>query len=704
MGDPESAGSESDAENTGSGAHDSKFLEFSKELKKLEESIPILQSLNADVSGLKSITEEWKDALTSGSAQRLSEIMKNANAVLATSRGEALNNVMKKIIDYNMTAEKFSLDISPMELLLERIRASQSSGDYGDAIETAGIYRTNIEKLLTNYIVDAINDARAQTRAAETITDLSAAREQIRNAVAFAQDAQFENALAAAQDAKSAVKKSLEKEARKIFNYAMENIRSLKNSGANVSTVDTMLENANTAIIMEDWKSLMEVSDKLLEETEKLEPKIAVDLFLSSKIAVVDVKKVNMETRDLLETLRQAKAALESKDYKNAVKYSTDVRKECEKRLGTYKAATEALSAAAALISDAKRVNVNVTKTIQRLLAAKRLFESGDFKSTINTANECKKELENQIKASKLQTAEWTTRDAVTIASESIDPIPDAELSSIPAIDASATKVPESPEKLKEIIQDSQALLERLKQLGSRVDTAEDLLSKAIEYVNQGKITEANDYNDMALEFMRGEVVALYTKVAADIDGIISIVSRDEAEINDLRNSIKAVQNELDSKKPTRAMSLLNTCMENIEKLVHKQVVEKLRQLEILTRDATKVENEIIGITSQMMATSAFHKFDYRSILTFLESKRSKGGMNQETLMKLISSIRKNIEDAKKLEVDIKDFKDKLRKIIETVRRGNIEAATTSAVEIEKKLIEAIKIARSKSVASSKIV
>jgi hypothetical protein len=75
--------------------------------------------------------------------------------------------------------------------------------------------------------------------------------------------------------------------------------------------------------------------------------------------------------------------------------------------------------------------------------------------------------------------------------------------------------------------------------------------------------------------------------------------------------------------------------------------------------------------------------------------KRKEEGTEQDALMKLIVNIRKNIEDAKKLGVDIREFKDTLKNIIETVRKGDLGAATKYAMDVDVRLIEIIKAIKS---------
>jgi hypothetical protein len=665
-----------------------KAVELEKLITSIEDSAPGLRQMGADISSLKALAEAGKEALISGDLEKIAKIVKRGTEELENAQSEAVNSGLERINSYMDAAKRLEVDMGGMTPLFNKINDSMKSSDYGRTLEGIVSYIGSTEKMLTDKVASAINDARTQARSAETLTDLSSARELIRTAVSLAQNREFEKAYISAIEAKAAVKKALENEARTIFEYAMGNVRPLKSMGADFSAMDSLFTEASSAIQQEDWRDLMGISDKILEELEKLMPKIADELFLSAKISVVDVKKIGMETQGLLDMLRQAKAAIEAKDSKTAVRYSSDVRKECDRRLAVYRGATDVLSSASALITEAKRKDIDVTKIIQTLLAAKRSFESRDYKNATELGTACKKELNSLInaevkKSQPVQPQEPSATQpapSVVIISEKNVKLP------IPEKHAA----PDNIETLENMLNETQAIYRRITVMGSKPQGVEEMLAKAESALGSGNASEASGIIYRCQEALKPEILELLGKVSADVDSIMNIISKNDAEVAEIRNSIEKVRKEMDGGKVSRSMSLLNACMDDTEKMVHKRVIERLRQLDTLMKDATRLEGEIIGMTSQMMATSTFHKFDYKSILDFLQSKKKKEEIDQGALMRHIVSIRKNIEEAKKLGVDIKEFKDTLKNVIDTVRRGNIEAAFNSAVSVEKKLSDVL--------------
>ena len=660
---------------------DDRTTEAEKGIRRIEEQINFLQSLGSDVSAIKAALEDATEAAKSAPAEKTGELLKSTSDELEKALSDTVLQEQSRIEAQADLAKKLDVDLSSIAVIHDRMEASIGSKEHLKALQYSKMYRDNMDKLLSNKVAEAINEARALVRTAETLTDLSDTRELIRNAINFAQGKEFEKAYLSATSAKITVKKSLENEARKIFSFAMEDVKTLKSIGADLSAMDTMLSHANEAISKEDWKKLMEISDKILEEVEKLQPKIADDAFLAAKIAVVDIKKIGMDNRDLLELLRQAKHALDTGNHKNAVKFANDVRKECDKMMAVYRDATEVLSAVSALITEAKKANINVTKIIEKVLAVKRTFELRDFKKVIEQGNACRKELTSILKAKSAPAPEENA--AQQAQPKAAEP-------------AGTEKKSATAGDIREQLVQLESTAKRLRAMGSQLDQADELILKANEAAGAGMADEAAGFMDKASEMIKAEVTEMTLKVTADIESISGILPKDGNDVAEVKNTLRTAQSELGEGRPGRALSLLNECKDSSEKLVHKQIIEKLRHLDILLKDTAKTENEILGMTSQVMATASFQKFDYKGIVDFLESRKRKPKEegSQEALMKHIIGIRKSIEDAKKLGVNVEEFKGTLKNVIDLVKKGNLDAATKSAIEIERKLGDVLGILR----------
>jgi tetratricopeptide (TPR) repeat protein len=118
--------------------------------------------------------------------------------------------------------------------------------------------------------------------------------------------------------------------------------------------------------------------------------KAAEQALFDAKLAVIEVKKTGGDITTLRDYLRLSKRAIEVKYYSDAIKHANRAKEEAQKQKTLYEETFEAMSEAANGIAMAKKCNIDATKAIERLLAARTAFEKCEYEKASEYAKECR--------------------------------------------------------------------------------------------------------------------------------------------------------------------------------------------------------------------------------------------------------------------------------------------------------------------------
>jgi hypothetical protein len=115
----------------------------------------------------------------------------------------------------------------------------------------------------------------------------------------------------------------------------------------------------------------------------------AQEAIFQAKLAIEEVKQTGGDITDLNKILESAESSIKSKDYSKAIEYATQLKSIASTRSTIYNETFQAMSEAAAYIAESRNCNVDSTKAIELLLAARTEFERGNYQKAYETANEC---------------------------------------------------------------------------------------------------------------------------------------------------------------------------------------------------------------------------------------------------------------------------------------------------------------------------
>jgi hypothetical protein len=160
--------------------------------------------------------------------------------------------------------------------------------------------------------------------------------------------------------------------------------------GVDVTTLENGLKEANAGIDRGRYADVMALKEKLMREIGV----VSENTFNLVKGKVVEAKNLQVDITEMREYLKRSKMALGVEDYPEALRLLSECNEKANKTVGLHKEVFNAISGAAALVAEAKKKEVNVSKVLEMLLEAKRAHEHFDHERALELAQRAKAETE----------------------------------------------------------------------------------------------------------------------------------------------------------------------------------------------------------------------------------------------------------------------------------------------------------------------
>src|SRR3990170_1901145 len=144
---------------------------------------------------------------------------------------------------------------------------------------------------------------------------------------------------------------------------------------AEAASLGAALRDGNTAMDNGRYSDMIGIR----ERTRKDVVAATENLFNLVKQKVVQVKNLKINIDEMRDILKRAKTSLSVEDHLEAIRFMQEANEKANRILDLYRATHHAISSSAALVAEAKKRDVDVTKVLEILLEAKRAFERLEF-------------------------------------------------------------------------------------------------------------------------------------------------------------------------------------------------------------------------------------------------------------------------------------------------------------------------------------
>src|SRR3989442_12060434 len=164
----------------------------------------------------------------------------------------------------------------------------------------------------------------------------------------------------------------------------------MQDLGSDVGTLDGVLREMNSAVADGRYADVIGMRERVGKELAAA----SENLFNLVKQKVVQAKNMRIDIDEMRELLKRSKMSLGVEDTVEALRLMKETNDKANKALELYRTTHHAISSAAALVAEAKKRDLDVTKVLEMLLESKKAFERLDLERALELANRSKAETE----------------------------------------------------------------------------------------------------------------------------------------------------------------------------------------------------------------------------------------------------------------------------------------------------------------------
>lgn len=366
----------------------SKFRDAETQIRDLYRVLAEAETLGVKTAAARAALDAARSSLQEKNVARTAGTVRKAQAELERAEYERTKEVVEEAEGVLSSGERMAGDLSAASKMLEEAMAATKEKEYRRAIDRGIRARALAEDAIRGRIQADLDGLR------ESLEFLGEDAAGVRGLIPKAEGALTANDLEGAFAYIGQAHKIAEGKTR---DRAVDLAETLKMAttlgrdlGDDVTELEGVLNDANAAVSASRFPEILGMSDRI----SKVLGAASESHFGLLKRRVLDVKNVPDVFEDGRELLKRAKIALGVEDYSSAYRLMMDCSERASQALDQYRRTHNAISSAAALVAEARKREVDVSKVLEMLLEAKKAFERQDFEKALDWANRSKTETE----------------------------------------------------------------------------------------------------------------------------------------------------------------------------------------------------------------------------------------------------------------------------------------------------------------------
>ncbi len=284
--------------------------------------------------------------------------------------------------------DRTKADLSGARGTLDDAIASVKNRDYGHAMELAGRAKSQAEETFERHFGSGIAGLRASlqflgedarsVRTLLTKAESAQAAKDLEGAFTFLEEAQ---ALAQGKTRDRSI----------AFHEALRlSVELGLDLGAAVAGLETTLKEANGLMERSRYAEVLGLTGRASTEMANM----AEATFNLVKDKVLEAKNLKIEIEPMRDLLKRARVALGTGDYADGYALMKECNDLANRATGSYRKAHTTMQSAAALVAEAKKRGVDVSKVVETLLEGKKALERMEFNRALDLGNRAKEETE----------------------------------------------------------------------------------------------------------------------------------------------------------------------------------------------------------------------------------------------------------------------------------------------------------------------
>ncbi len=316
------------------------------------------------------------------------ESVKKGREELERAEYDRTMEIVEKTEFILTSGERLGADLSESSKALEEAILATKEKDYRRATELAVKSRNLAEGALQKRLDDGLTGLKASLQFLGD--DANAVRSLVSKAESAVAAKDIEGAFGFLAEGQKVSENRTKDRATQYHETVRSAVRLMQDLGSDVGGLDGVLKEMNAAMADGRFADVIGMRERVGKDIAAASESV----FNLVKQKVVQAKNMRINIDEMRELLKRAKMSLGVEDVVEALRLMKETNDRANKVLDLYRTTHNAISSAAALVAEAKKREVDVTKVLEMLLESKKAFERLDFERALELANRSKAETE----------------------------------------------------------------------------------------------------------------------------------------------------------------------------------------------------------------------------------------------------------------------------------------------------------------------
>lgn len=636
------------------------FETVEAEIKSMQKSFALADELGVETTSAKKLLEKARISLQSRDFSSVLDFVKKSREAIEKAQYDRTMSAVEAAEASLTLGQKMGIDLTEEDKTLEKSVASMKSKDYEPSIKFAVECKASADEKVDSHLSEAISILQKEVQVGGD--SFIGARKLLDKAEAAYAREDFAKAFGFIDEGMNIIETGLRDLAEKSVEATELALKMADSLQFDAGSLKKKYDKTKERLEAGQYRKVVDIAERAVGDLATLGEKA----FSLIEAKVVRAKKMDMDIEEMRNLLKKARLAIDTEDYNSVFVALTECDKVAEESLRMHGKTYKAISSCAALIAEAKKKNVDVSKPLSILLAAKKALEKFDYDQALKLAAKSRQGIEQLIttRESAALLAEVEKKLEVIAgleieADEIQKTIGDAKAAMKKGEFEKATELISKSQKdatslLKEnifnLISTTQLLVVEGKGAGLVTTDAEELMAKSKELFEKESYEEAAKSVREAKEEIERlrELSGRSSELIKNAENLMSAM--DDMNV-DTPKSKKLLQDAVDKRASQdfeESISLATQCLNELNVERDEYISQTIASFEDVIGKAKK--DGVNTKTSEKLIEEAkdlFAKGEYRRSLEVAmksESEVERVGLQQDMASKAINTVSKKLE------------------------------------------------------------
>jgi hypothetical protein len=578
-------------------------------------------------------------------------------------------NEMLEAENFIKSAKSSDINVAKADELLVKASSSIEAKEYRDALSQAIQSKELAMKCFEDGIKSIIDSVDKLVDLAHNVgADSEQGMSLLKDAKNALSEKNFERSMTLSKQSWGVYEKIAQEHLSETYSQAQSMIVLARNIGEDVSSSETLLEQAKKSMETQDYFSALDRLKDCMESAGRGLSSQVEALLDEAKGYMVTARELDTNVNKVLELITRTESEISASNLEAALSSARLSKSEAEKTLN--RAISDSLDNIAIKIQEAEKIESNVDKANELLSLAKNVLKDGNYIGAIDAIKELNSEIYNTQFQKVLSTISQSRskfiaankigadlNQALEFLNNAKNSLKDGNFTQALDMAKKGDDVVDSIvadfEDIENTIASIQEQIDLAKQLGAEVSNVESSIKSANESLEARDFESVQAYVKQARDEISSALYSFATECIEVAELVISAGDRLGANLKEPESMMKQAIDATKSGNYQKSIELSAESTKRAEEIIKIHVSNTIASVELAMYDA---ENVDISIISQLL-TSAKAEFEKNAFdkafehadkaLNMLETSQSAKARD------MVSSLNKSISLAKEMGCDI---------------------------------------------------